>query len=318
MSASTTPNLSLPSKAPTERYQQESHNTEKIAVYSLVGLDQEGTDGLLKALENNDDNLQDAAGLPPKHDFSGKPLKDVYDYHLQIGSEGNYHPTLFIVAHNRDYKSDGVLLVNLDIDLKCSVDTCRIKPSEALSAAVNLEIANMDWEDFKEDELPLPSTAASSVRDAHAEQGGTQQAAQPTTPQYVFGAYGIAPGANMTELRGLLEPDWREKAPKDYLCESVGSYSDSSDPWKELIRHHPWNCRRNPRLHRKWCICVDQRNPKDEGVLLVHIDWDGVVDRDPNELLKVGLDVGVTTERCSVGNAVTTLTSLASRAMGSH
>lgn len=111
----------------------------------------------------------------------------------------------------------------------------------------------------------------------------------------------------MTDIRALLEPDWRDKDPKTWSCENIGSYTNASDPWDELIRHHPWNCRRNPRLHRQWFICADRKDPHEEGVLLVHMDWDGDITRDPNELLRIGLDVVVNTERSSVENAIATL-----------
>lgn len=117
----------------------------------------------------------------------------------------------------------------------------------------------------------------------------------------------------MTNIRALLEPDWRDKAPKTHLCESVGSCTDYPDPWNQLIKHHPWNCRRNPRLHRQWLICADEKDPKKRGVLLVHIDWDGNIDRDPNELLKIGQRVNVTTERSAVEDAIASLTARVSR-----
>lgn len=308
--AMSTLELSLPPKAPTESYQQERHNTDKLAVYTLVDLANNGIRGLIKSLENNDDKLRGACCPAPKYDFDGGSLHEVYDYHLKFATENSLHPTLFIVAHNQDYEKKGVLLVNLDTDMKCSVDTCRMKVAEALSAGVNLQIANMDWEDFKEDELP--STPANNVGERNSAQVShfeSQQPAQPSAPHHIFGVYTTA-GTNMTDIRGLLEPDWSDKPPKAWLCESVGSYTDYPDPWTRLIKYHPWNCRRNPRLHRQWCICADEKDAKEHGVLLVHIDWDGNVDRDPDELLKVGLEVDVKTKRSSVTSAVANLTTL--------
>jgi hypothetical protein len=309
---STSPDLSLPRKAPTESYHKESHNGDKVAVYTLVDLDRNGIHGLLKAIENNDDELHDAYGLPPKHDFKGAALKDVYDYHLELGTKHSHHPTLFIVAQHQDFEKNGVLLVNLDTDLKCSVDTCRIKASEALTAAINLMIANMDWEDFKEDELPLPPSARATERgNPRTHPAGSQQQGQSSSRHHTFGAYTTA-GANMTAIRGLLEPDWRDKAPKAHLCESIGSYTNYPDPWSQLVKAHPWNCRRNARIHRQWLICADKEDPKEQGVLLVHIDWDGNIDRDPDELLKIGPGVEVKTERCAVESAIARLTALVS------
>lgn len=308
-----TPDLSLPPKAPTESCHNESHNCDKLAVYTLVDLGEADINSLLKALENKNKTVRGAYCLPSKYNFTGASLKDVYDYHLQLGTDKGYHPTLFIVAQHEDYEKNGVLLVNLDTDMKCSVDTCRMKVSKALSAGMNLMIGNMDWEDFKEDELPSARPASvGESSSAQIRQTIFQQAAQSSTPQYVFGVYTTA-GADMTALRGLLEPDWREKAPKRHLCESIGSYTDYADPWEELIKHHPWNCRRNPRLHRQWLICADEKDPKEKGVLLVRIDWDGDSSRDPDELLRLGLGLKVKTERVLVEGAIVTLTTLATK-----
>lgn len=117
----------------------------------------------MKALENNDDKLRGAYRLSSKYDFYGASLKDVYDYHIKLGSDRSHHPTLFIVAQNQnqDYEKNGVLFVNLDTDLKCIVDTCRINTSVALFLLMSLMIAKMVWENFKEDELPLPITLGS-------------------------------------------------------------------------------------------------------------------------------------------------------------
>ena len=317
MSSSSAPNLDLPAKAPTESYSHESHNCDKLAIYTLVDLGHDGVNDLVQALKNGDDNLREAYKLPPKHDFCGKPLRDVYDYHLQLGGEKTHHPTLFIVAHTRDYGTSGVLLVNLNTDLKGGVDTCRLRSVEALLAGVNLAIGNMDWEDYKEDELALPSSG-------HSGEKTPQQTHQPTSQSsdrqshsdFTFGAYGIAAGANMTAIRGLLEPDWREKDPKTWLCEAVCSYTDYAEPMSEVIKYHPWNCRRNPRLHRQWCICVDGTSPAEVGVLLVHINWDGDMERDPNELLKIGPEAQVRTERVAVDAALATLQARATEGQG--
>lgn len=297
------PDVNLPPKSPTESYHHESHNCDKLAVYTLVDLGINGIHDLLKSLENNDENLRDTYRLPLKYDFEGASLKDVYDYHLKLGSEKSHHPTLFIVAYSPDYEQNGVLLVNLDTDLECSVDTCRMNVSEALLAAVNLMIANMDWEDFKEDELPLPPTKRAS---APEKPSGPERPSQSVSPHHVFGMYTTA-GADMTDIRALVEPDWRDKSPGTHVCESIGSYTDYPDPWNQLIKHHPWNCRRNPRLHRQWFICADRQDYREHGVLLVHIDWDGNIDIDPDELLKIGETADVMTERSTVKNTIATL-----------
>ena len=311
MAASKVPDLILPPKSPTESYKDENHDGDQHVIYTLVDLGPNGIEDFVAALEHDDENLQGTHILAPRYDFQDKPLKDVYDYHLQLGNDKKYHPTIFIVAYVKNYERDGVLLVNLNTDLECTVDTCRIRCDEALSAAVNLEIENMDWEDFKEDELPPPSSRDSvSGEDQSSSTGRTSSKPSHEAPAShpMFGVYGITAGANMTAIRGLLEADWQEKKPEAWLCEAVCSYTKYPEPLKEVIKRHPWNCHRNPRLHRQWCICVDSAKPEKDGLLLVHINWDGDVERDPNELLKMSADGDYTTERCSVGAVLVTLT----------
>ena len=303
--------LNLPAQAPLESFQKESHNTDQIAVYTLVDLGQSGIQGLLKALTRNDDDMfKNVCRLPPKYNFEGATLKNVYGYHLKLAGERTHHPTLFIVAHHEDHEKNGVLLVNLNRDLKCTIDTCRIEASEVLSAAMNLMIANMDWEDFKKEELPLPAESAGANASGTAvpsNQADSQRQAQLlSAPPYIFGVYTTA-GANMTEIRGLLEPGWSEKPPKTWLCETIGSYTKFPKPWDRLIKYHPWNCHRNKRMHRQWFICADEQDPKEKGVILVHMDWDGNIERDPNKLLEIGPNVDVTTERSEVENAMARL-----------
>ena len=269
--------------------------------------------------------------LPPKYDFKGAPLKDVYDYHLSLRSQRMQDPTLFVVAQDQDYEKNGVLLVNLDTDLRCSVETCRIKASDALLAAMNIQIANMDWQDFKEVELPLPAgsavaseSASKGVSGSDSESGShgssaapsnqarSQRQAQPSsTPHRIFGVYGTA-GANMTVIGDLLEPGWRDKALDAVQYAIQGSYTESPDPWNEVIKRHPWACLRNKKMHRQWFICADETDFKEKGVLLVYMDWDENIDRDSKDLLNIGPNVDVTTERCAAENAIARLTTLVS------
>ncbi len=109
----------------------------------------------------------------------------------------------------------------------------------------------------------------------------------------------------MIEIRSLLEPDRRDQAPKTWVCESVSSYTTSPDPWNELVKHAPLNCRRNPRLHQQWFIYADKKDLKEQGVLLVHTGWDGNIYRDPDELLKIASRANLTTKTSPVNKVRT-------------
>ena len=145
--------LSLPSKASTEKARKEGQFGETFAVYTLVEL---GTDSvgdlLLREVEGDDPLIHSTCMLAPKYDFSGQSLKAVCSYHLELehALEKDFHPSLFIVAISQNYKDTGVLLIDLSLP-----DTCLIESKEAACALVNVSIGSMDWEDFKEiEEIP--------------------------------------------------------------------------------------------------------------------------------------------------------------------
>ena len=301
--------LTLPPRAPTEQYQKENHDSTPFAVYTLVDLGEAGADDdLRKAVEGDDTNFHSTCKLAPRYNFIGHPLMTVYNYHLELAEQREYYPTLFIVAQNQDYEKDGVLLVNLDVDLDCRVETCRIQAEKAASALVNIRIANMDWEDFKEDELP---PAESTAGNTSSSGGEVSQQASTSAPSPVFGLYSTA-GANMTTLPELLDPDFYQKHPRDQQCHSVASYPSSPDPWKQLMARHPWNCMRNPSLHRQMFVCADKKEVENEGVFLVRMQWDGNIDRDPAELIQIGAEADVKTRRCQLAAVLPALTSVAS------
>lgn len=153
--------LSLPPKCPTsERWHHESHKGDKLAIYTLVDLGDDGINDLIKLLQDGEGGeplLDDVPHLPHKYDFSGGSLRDVYDYHLTLEKEELLlFPTLFAVAHHQDYRKYGVLLVNLDADFECSVDFHRSKASGVVLSAVNIMISNIGWEEIKSFDPPLP------------------------------------------------------------------------------------------------------------------------------------------------------------------
>ncbi len=53
-----------------------------------------------------------------------------------------------------------------------------------------------------------------------------------------------------------------------------------------MIERHPW-CVYRADGDLQLFICADRKDIKREGVLLVKMDWDGNVDRDPDELIGI-------------------------------
>ena len=303
--------LILPSTAPTQEYRKASHIGALFTVYTLVDLgpDDVATE-LLRAVEGDDPNCRSTCKLAPMYDFRGQPLKAVYDYHLELAHLGQYHPTLFVVAVDQDYMKTGVLLVNLDVDLDCHVDTCRIKVKEAALALINISIANMDWEDFKEDELSQENPANTGKATGNSAEAENALQSPPSKPKHVFDIYTTA-DANMTTIPKQLDPCWDKRHPTYSPCRSVCSYIDFADPWQQMINSHPWNCKRDPELHRQLYICADKKDVEAEGVILVQEAWDGNIDRDPAELVRIGSDLTVRSHRCILSETIELLTSIA-------
>ena len=315
--------LQLPAKSPTQAFQGQCNVTHQVAVYTLVDLsDFGGITTLLKALE-----WMDLGGvLAPKYDFTDLALKNVYEYHLSLGEsqrhiteprpdETLYHPTLFIVASTQECSHRGVLVVNLDVDMECSIDVIREKVEDALQIPVNVKVGNMDWEDFKEQAsfppLETQDTSASELS-ADAQLVPTsnlsalslaQEPVTPSPPPYTYAIYGLIKGVLLTKSQNQVEPGWGRK-PRD--TEFSKGVSVLPEGLTRVGNCHPSKCLQSPRLHRHWIICFDSLTPEEDGVLLVHLAWDSNVSRDDQMLWLVSAEV-THTERSSAGSVVEVL-----------
>ena len=297
------PDLSLPSHASTEQYRH-SHNYDgdRIAVYTLAALGNGGGPALITALEASDQCLHDTCQLAPGFDdFVDCPLRTVYEHHLaHVASSHSYYPTLFIVAHRPDYQTNGVLLVNLDVDCDGRVDFVHLPIDEAAGAFANLSIANMDWEDYKDD-----NNGGDPPGDDN--NGGDP----PGDAGRLFAVY-TTDRANMTNIVDDLEPGWYTRPDTANRCEGVCTYQAPPDPWQQMVNMHPWCCyRAEGAYHPQLYICADHKDYQRNGVLLVKQEWDGNINRTPRELCRLGKTTPVHTQRRPVATAVAAITAIA-------
>ncbi len=95
-------------------------------------------------------------------------------------------------AQNQDYKKDGVLLINFDMNLECYVDTCHIKVKKTVFVLINIAIVNMNWEDFKENKLLFVEFVTVSIKSSaiSCQVEATQQS-YAFTLNHVFSIYTI-------------------------------------------------------------------------------------------------------------------------------
>jgi hypothetical protein len=134
------------------------------AAYSLISLDEDGQQLILNDL-NTGDMTTSGCILATQPDFSGRTLRDIYDYHIEASKEDNeMHPHLFIVADQDDWNTNGVLLVyayaeraldppnesNDEYEYTVGVLRCGVDMADC--NCCNLEIANIGWDEMKEEE----------------------------------------------------------------------------------------------------------------------------------------------------------------------
>lgn len=146
----------LPRKAPNTEYHRATlkPNEFKFAIYSIAPLNT----AALQQLEHDINNAElgnNRSKLAPQPDFSGRLLKDVYDYHIRIRDEGDtIHPLYFIVADQSNPSESGVLAVHLDRggeeENLVGVGRCGVDMADTWG--VNIDIGNRDWLDLKEEE----------------------------------------------------------------------------------------------------------------------------------------------------------------------
>lgn len=135
-----------------------------FAAYFLVPMDDEEQQNFLNEL-NNGDWTTGHCILATQPDFSGRTLRDIYDHHIEASKGDNeMHPDFFIVADQQDWDNEGVLCVYLhagrslnanddeDFEDESTVGVLRCGVEMADCICCNLEIANMDWFEFKEEE----------------------------------------------------------------------------------------------------------------------------------------------------------------------
>lgn len=102
----------------------------------------------------------------------------------------------------------------------------------------------------------------------------------------------------------LLEPDARGKPADQRRCKVTGSYAVYENAWDRMVRDHPSQCRKFPKLHRQLAIIADRDDFEGEGVALVRFDWDGNVDaHDDFSIMRLSLQCE-TIRRAPISQAV--------------
>ncbi|KAH8682843.1 hypothetical protein BGZ60DRAFT_398814 [Tricladium varicosporioides] len=280
-------NLSLPEKAPVEQYHNGNFDSCPAALYTIVDLSDNELQEINRVADEgsmSEDNIR----LAPRSRFVGEPLRAVYDYHLELGKQNNYHPTLFIVAIDLDWKQKGVLLVTLDDDdFGCNVHSFRIKAEESGLSYVNLKIGNSGWGEERENYEIDPSGGDGNyddrVENSHpenppsryddpgtAESGPIPPSGPPAYGSYI-GVYARA-GIDVNAVIQKLEVCPDKKQPEDFYCRLQAVISDTSqDTVETAFDLHASRCTRNQWLDKNFFFIVETPDTSDNGVLLASV-----------------------------------------------
>lgn len=138
--------LSLPDSVPElARHQDRPMTLDSFAVYNLLDPSTEPS-GLVEECNSEcprDDyvNFRVSPGMDS--------LKDLIDHHLSTTVQDGFDPNLFLVVTDPDWKQKGILVVTLNND-EGKPDRFMIKVADSGILLVNLQIANTDWYEAKE------------------------------------------------------------------------------------------------------------------------------------------------------------------------
>ncbi|KAH8651591.1 hypothetical protein BGZ60DRAFT_420796 [Tricladium varicosporioides] len=294
-----TPDLTLPATEPSVTiYQEEDQEFFPIAVYTLADLSDTELQELQQECESECEpqNASDIARLAPQPKFVDQPLKAVYDYHLELAKENVYFATKFIVAVEKEWRKNGVVIVTLDEgeDGSCKVDQYRIKASNSALVYVNQNVGNSAWDEDKESYEITPGESGDGGDDDD-DQGGDgagdeeEQENDPTDagtfeegpkppkgpPGYgnYIGVYTIAANSDKTSsIIDELENLGYMKSPSQFICRMQAIIPNSEpNPVETAFKLHPQRCERNPWLNKLLFFVVDTTTPKEDGIVLASV-----------------------------------------------
>lgn len=147
----------LPKKAPNAEHHRatlDGLSRTKFAIFHTAALNISARQQLEESI-NTDETSTGSSKLAPQPDFSGRSLRDVYDYFIHLRDQDDtIHPLYFIVADQEDFSRNGVVVVllNSSQDEEDIVGVGRCSSVEADSWGANIDIGNQDWLDLKEEE----------------------------------------------------------------------------------------------------------------------------------------------------------------------
>ena len=262
-----------------------------VAVYLHTTVDVEA---LLQACNSQlDTSMRDIMRLAPHSDFFNQPLHASYDYHIgHVAPRSEFDPFHFIAVVGPHHQQSSVILAALDADGsddECQVDKLVVQPPQDVGLViVNLQIGNCDWEDYKEQYGD--GSGDSDDSDDGNEQGDDSESKKVSTDDYYsdgatkaipsmgfwIGLYAVN-GIDFDQLMKDLCFYHTTITKEEIMTRPEGHVSESTAV-EEASRLHPLRCRDNRGLYRTMFLVADTFDYKENGLTLVKLHWDGVVE----------------------------------------
>jgi hypothetical protein len=310
------PDLSLPAKAPSmARYHDEPMTLRPAALYTLVDLTHAELGDLERECEAGciDTGNERGTGvrLAPQPRFVGQPLRAVFDYHLELGTQNTFEPRYFITVVEENWRNKGVILVTLDDDeLDCNVDSFRIKAVDAGLSVMNLQIGNSSWDEEKDGYEFQPNTGAGDDNgdDDDDDDDGPPAPTKNIPLGYYIPIY-IHSSLSGEKVIANLEPALKKKSPEDFACRiqakltptsSISGTTSTQDLIRQAVALHPLRCAKNPYLHKTYILVIDTTDPVENGMLMVKLpSWDASCSgpTEKRDLRHVGKELALATSQ---------------------
>ncbi|KAL1800740.1 hypothetical protein ACET3X_001082 [Alternaria dauci] len=285
----------LPKKVPNAEHHRatlDGLSRFKFAIFHTAALDAAGRQQLEDSI-NTGETTTARSKLAPQPDFSGRSLRDVYNYFIHLRDQDDtIHPLYFIVADQEDFSHKGVVVVllNSSQDEEDIVGVGRCSSVDADAWGANIDIGNQDWLDLKEeeaaewggddpygndgddDDVDKPGASATASQDTTAQSLTTLN----EPPKKVYGWYSLVEKA--VPINSMLEQSWLKMRPGDSRFQMLGNFYSSSNPWNDIRAAHLQQCVSRPTIHRTLILVAEHDDANGpEGMTLARLKWDGDV-----------------------------------------
>ncbi|THX17309.1 hypothetical protein D6D13_00681 [Aureobasidium pullulans] len=269
--------LKLPELIPEmARYQTNPMSIDTFALYCLVDCISE-LPAILEASNSEMNEIVETYKHGPQDDrvqcrtetvFGS--MKEVIQHHLATCDEEKVDPHYFLVVADAEWEEKGIIAVNLDSgdpeeggDARLKPDLFWMKIEESGLLLVNLQIANTDWYEAKENYEVVEEEPWTG--ETFADGAPTKK---PKTDFYI-GFYAVQ-AIDSDEIIQKVQPG-PFQPPEDYCCRFEGHLERRGDLVEQATSLHRQRCLVNPYLQKDMMFVAESEDYAEKGLLMCHI-----------------------------------------------